>query len=129
MAAFPFIFPVLISITTNSTNTAVFGISAGETYKVKRIYSSLNTAGLAIFNIRDQRGRAYMQGSTTNVVPLAQVGNSANANETNVFVFDEPLIVEPNGTLYVDVQNTTGGTLAPTIILVGTKEIGVSIGA
>jgi hypothetical protein len=50
--------------------------------------------------------------------------NAANANEAGVLTFDTELIIPPNGVLYVDIQNTTGGTVTPIIICIGIKTIG-----
>lgn len=129
MAAFPFVIPRKVLVGAASTNTAVFNISSGETFYVKRLMVDTNNAGLFILNIRDQRGRAYILSDANNPLPFAQVGNAANANERNALDFMEELIVEPNGTLYVDIQNTTGGALTPTIMAIGRKEIGAGVGA
>jgi len=129
MAGFPFVIPRKVTVAAASTNTGVFNISSGETFYIHRIQTDLNTAGLFILNVRDQRGRAYMLGDANNPIPLAQVGNTINANHLGALDFVEVLIVEPNGTLYVDIQNTTGGSLSPTIIAIGRKEIGSGQGA
>lgn len=129
MAGFPFVIPRKISVAATSTNTAVFNISSGETFFIKRIHVDTNNAALFVLNIRDQRGRAYMLGDANNPIPFAQIGNSANANERNTLDFFEDLVVEPNGTLYIDVQNTSGGALTPTLICIGRKEIGATSGA
>lgn len=129
MAAFPFVIPRKVTVGANSTNTAVFNISSGETFYINRIHVDTNNAGLFVINIRDQRGRAYMLADTNNPLPFAQVGNAANANDRNALDFVELLVVEPNGTLYVDLQNTTGGSLSPTVICIGRKEIGAGVGA
>lgn len=129
MAGFPFVIPRKVTVAAASTNTAVFNISSGETFYINRIQVDLNTAGLFVLNVRDQRGRAYMLGDANNPIPFAQIGNTVNANHLGALDFVEVLIVEPNGTLYVDVQNTTGGSLAPTIIAIGRKEIGAGQGA
>lgn len=124
MADFPFIYPVNLSILTNTTQTAIFSVSAGETYTVDEILTNINTAGVNVTNIRDQAGRGYMPVGGSNVIPIAMVGDSSSTNENNVLRFKLSLVIPSNGYLAIDVQNTTAGTVTPTLALVGHKSQG-----
>jgi hypothetical protein len=122
MADYPFVIPLQQTINAGLTGTYVFSISSTESMKISRIYTNTVTAGVNIVNIRDQGGRGYMPPGTAGFIPLAMVGNSAQPNENNVLQFDMALEIPAQGSLIVDVQNTTGGSVTPTLVVVGIKS-------
>jgi hypothetical protein len=122
MADYPFVIPLQQTIAAGLTGTYVFSISSTESMKISRIYSNTVTAGVNIVNIRDQGGRGYMPPGTAGFIPLAMVGNSAQPNNINVLQFDMALEIPAQGSLIVDVQNTTGGSVTPTLVVVGIKS-------
>lgn len=121
MADYPFVIPLQQTIAAGLTGTYVFSISSTETMKISRILTNLATAGVNIVNIRDQGGRGYMPPGTAGFIPISMVGDVAQPNDLNVLQFDMPLEVPAQGSLIVDVQNTTGGPVTPTLVAIGIK--------
>lgn len=121
MADYPFIIPLNLVVAANSTGTATFTISSSETMKINRILATGQVAGLNIQNIRDGGGRGYMPSGASGNIPSLMLGGPSQANMNNPLEFIVPLELPSQGSLLIDVQNTTGGSLTINLAVIGVK--------
>lgn len=120
---FPFAIAGQVVLATLTQGTISFPISSGETFNAKQIFTDTSTALVNVVGLRDQAGRAYVLASQSAPIPIAQLVYPGKTNESNPFYFEEPLILNPQGVLYVDIYNGSGGSVTINLVVVGFKEV------